>query len=200
MTKNNTLALFDFDGTITRKDTFIEFIKFTHTTGQFWLGMFLYSPVLVAYKLKWIPNYKAKMQVFNHFFGNWEYEKFKRLGDDFCKNELPSILKQSALDKIKYHQQENHRIILVTASPKEWVLPWCKEMGIELISTEIEVVDQKITGKLATLNCYGPEKANRIKSHLNIEEFSNIYAYGDSEGDKEMLALAQHPHYKYFKD
>ena len=160
----------------------------------------MYSPILVAYKLKWIPNYKAKMQVFNHFFGKWEYARFMKSGEDFCKNVLPSLLKQSALDKIEYHQKENHRILLVTASPKEWVLPWCNEVGIELISTEVEVIDKKITGKLATINCYGPEKAIRIKSFLNIEEYSTIYAYGDSAGDKEMLSLAQHPHYKYFKD
>lgn len=198
--ENKTLALFDFDGTITRKDTFIEFIKFTHTSLQFWFGMWLYSPVLIMYKLKIIPNDKAKMQVFNYFFGKWTYEKFTEQGNQFCKIKLPSLLRRSAVEKIKWHQQENHRIIVVTASPKEWVQSWAHDMKLELISTEIETDGNKITGRLASANCYGPEKVNRIKSLLNIEDYSTIYAYGDSDGDKEMLALSQHPHFKYFND
>jgi phosphatidylglycerophosphatase C len=200
MTENKALALFDFDGTITKKDTFLEFIRFTHGSFKFWWGMFIWSPVLILYKIKLIRNDKAKMDVFNHFYGNWDYERFKKAGEDFCKTQLPIILRRSALEKIKFHQNEHHRIIVVTASPKEWVQPWCKEMGIELISTEIEVVNNKITGKLACENCYGPEKVKRIHLLLSINDYDPIYAYGDSAGDKEMLSLTQNSHYKHFKD
>jgi phosphoserine phosphatase len=71
-------------------------------------------------------------------------------------------------------------------------------VGIEIISTEIEISNNKITGKLSTANCYGPEKVNRLKKLLSMDDYSTIYAYGDSKGDREMLALAQHPHFKPF--
>lgn len=200
MQENKTLALFDFDGTITKKDTFLEFIKFTHGSFKFWLGMFVWSPILILYKLKVIPNSKAKMGVFKHFYGDWDYSVFKKSGEDFCKNVLPHILRRSALEKIQYHKKENHRIIVVTASPNEWVQPWCKEMEIELISTEIEVLNNKVTGKLACENCYGPEKLNRIQLLLSLRDYDPVYAYGDSRGDREMLAIAKHSHYKHFTD
>jgi len=69
-----------------------------------------------------------------------------------------------------------------------------------LISTEIEVVDDRLTGRLACENCYGPEKVKRIHLLLSLRDYDPIYAYGDSTGDKEMLALTKHSHYKHFKD
>lgn len=200
MIKNNSLALFDFDGTITAKDTFIQFIQFTHSPLQFIGGMLLLTPILILYKLKIIKNNSAKEYVLRHFYGKWDYEKFKMLGEMFCEKKIPFMLKKSAIEKIKYHQQNKHRVILVTASCKEWVAPWCKKMGIEIISTEIEILNNTITGKLATPNCYGPEKVNRIKSILQIKNYSYIYTYGDSKGDKEMLAMAQSANYKCFKN
>ncbi len=198
MIKTNVLALFDFDGTITRKDTFIEFIKFTHGKPSFWLGMWLLSPMLVLYALKLIRNDKAKSIMFKYFFGGWEYKRFKKAGEDFCEQVLPGLLKKSALDQLRVHQENNHRLILVTASGKEWVAPWCKKIGMEILATEPEVINDKITGKFATPNCYGQEKLNRIQSILSFEDYTLIYAYGDSRGDREMLSIAQQPHYKSF--
>jgi phosphatidylglycerophosphatase C len=194
------LALFDFDGTITKKDTFLAFIKFTHGKAAFWLGMWLMSPALILYKLKIVPNSKAKMFVVKYFYGGWEYDRFKKAGEDFCEKIVPNLIRKSALEKIKFHLEKNHRIILVTASAKEWVQPWAQKMGMELISSELEVVNGKITGKLACPNCYGPEKVNRINTLLLLNEYSDIYAYGDSNGDREMLKIAHQPHYKHFKD
>lgn len=198
MTNNKSLALFDFDGTITNRDTFIEFIKFTHGSLKFWTGMIVLSPMLSLYVVKLIKNERAKTIMFSYFFNGWEYQKWKKAGDDFCKLKLPSMLRKEALSKIKEHQKEGHRIILITASIKEWVSPWCQTLGIEIISTEIEVENNIITGKLSTPNCYGPEKVNRLKKLLSIEDYPSIYAYGDSNGDREMLAIAQHPHFKPF--
>jgi HAD superfamily hydrolase (TIGR01490 family) len=200
MVKNNTLALFDFDGTITRKDTFIELIKFTHGPFRFWFSMWLLSPILFLYICKLIRNDKAKMILFRFFYGGWKYERFSKSGEDFCENKLPGLLRASALEKLSYHQKNGDRIIVVTASGKEWVEPWCKKMGIEILSTEPEVIDHIITGKFATPNCYGPEKVRRIQSLLSLPAYDTIYAYGDSGGDKEMLSIAQNSHYKSFSD
>lgn len=200
MSTNKTLALFDFDGTITKKDTFIEFIKFTHGSLSYLLGLWLLSPMLVLYALKLIRNDKAKTIMFKYFYGGWKYERFKKAGEDFCEKKVPALVKKSALEKLKSHQTNGDRVILVTASGKEWVKPWCDEIGIEMLSTEVEIKNNLITGELSSANCYGPEKVNRIKAILKTEDYTTIYGYGDSSGDKEMLALCQHPHYKYFND
>ena len=54
------IAFFDFDGTITTDDSLIKFIRFAVGDFKMMLGMFLLSPMLVAFS-KIIPNYsKAK--------------------------------------------------------------------------------------------------------------------------------------------
>ena len=72
--------------------------------------------------------------------------------------------------------------------------------GIELIATKLEFKAGKLTGKFATNNCYGAEKSHRIKELFDLELYDYIYAYGDSRGDKEMLALADESFYKPFRN
>lgn len=192
------LALFDFDGTITVNDTFMEIIKFQKGAGRFYFGMLILSPILFLYKTKLIKNWRAKEIVLTYFFGGMSDEAFQRKCDDFIINKLPSIFNDEALSKIDFHRANQHRIIVVSASPRNWIEGWCIAMGIELIATELEIQNNTITGKLQSFNCYGQEKVNRIKAHLNIEDYDTIYAYGDTDGDKPMLALADHPFYRKF--
>ena len=81
-----------------------------------------------------------------------------------------------------------------------WVKPWCDKNNIDLISTRLEVKDNKLTGKFATKNCYGREKVNRVKEAYDLSQYNHIYAYGDSRGDRELLALADESFYKPFRD
>jgi len=78
----------------------------------------------------------------------------------------------------------------VSASMQSWIQPWCDKNNIELLSTQLEFKDGKVTGRFLTKNCHGKEKENRIKELLHVEDYETIYAYGDSSGDTEMLALA----------
>lgn len=80
MCEKPTVAVFDFDGTLIRKDSFLEFIKFAFGKRAFLTGFFLNSPYLVAFKLKLYPNWKAKERVFSYFFRGMSYEQFCRLG------------------------------------------------------------------------------------------------------------------------
>jgi phosphatidylglycerophosphatase C len=63
----------------------------------------------------------------------------------------------------------------------------------------LEVKNGVVTGKIDGKNCNGKEKAKRIKQAINLNEYDSIYAYGDSAGDKQMLALATYTYYKNFK-
>ena len=85
-----TVAVFDFDGTLTTKDTLLEFIKFSCGTGKFYFVFLLYIPLLVLMKLKLYPNWKCKQKVFAHFFKGMKISEFSRLGKDFAK-EIENI-------------------------------------------------------------------------------------------------------------
>ncbi len=192
------LALFDFDGTITTKDSFIEFLKFHKGTLNFFFGFAVLSPYLVAMKLRLIPNWKAKEIVLKYFLKGLEQEKMEQLARDFTTEVIPGLLRPRAIEQIRKHKENGDDIYLVSASAEGWLKFWCDEIGIRLIGTRLEVIDGKITGKIDGKNCYGPEKVARIKVEIDISHYSEIYAYGDSRGDKEMLALADHACYRHF--
>jgi phosphatidylglycerophosphatase C len=194
------LALFDFDGTITRKDTFIEIIRYKSGSLKLLGGMLVLSPVLVMYKLKLIKNWRAKEIMFSFFFKDTPIQEFTALGESFAKEALPSLIRPSALIKIREHQTLGHDIYIVSASAPDWIKPWSDQFGIKVMGTSWEIVDGKISGKIRGRNCYGPEKKNRILETLVPADYDTISVYGDTSGDREMLTLATKKYYRYFVD
>ena len=192
------ISLFDFDGTITKDDSLIKFILFAAGNVKFVFGIALLSPMLVAYKLKFIPNYKAKQYMLSYFFKGMSEEKFMRIANEYSLNHIDTILRPKAMEKIVWHKEQGHKIVVVSASMECWLKPWCDKNELELIATKLEITNNKLTGKFASKNCYGPEKVNRIREIYNLKDYERIYAYGDSKGDMEMLGIADKKHYKYF--
>ena len=195
----STLVLLDFDGTITRRDSLFDFIKFYRGQGAFYVGMLQLLPRLVKFKAGFIPNWKAKEYVLTHFFANEPIATFQHRCDEYSQQRLPQIVKESALRKIREFQESGADIYLVSASAENWLCGWCEAIGIRLIATRLATQNGRITGKILNSNCYGPEKVERIRCEVDLERYPSIYAYGDSRGDQNMLALAHYPHYRFFK-
>ena len=192
------ISFFDFDGTITTDDSLVKFIRFAVGNTKLIWGMTLLSPMLTAYKLKFIPNYKAKQYMLSYFFKGISEEKFMQVANEYSLKHIDTIVRPKAMEKIAWHKDQGHTVVVVSASIECWLKPWCDKNNIDLIATRLEIEDGKLTGKFATKNCYGIEKVNRIKEKYNLAEYSIIYAYGDSSGDKEMLSIANERHYKHF--
>jgi len=192
------LALFDFDGTLTSKDTFLEMIKYARGDMRFWMGMLLLSPYLVAFKLKLMPNWRAKEIVISWFFKNEECRVFDEACTRFCTEKVPRLIKPEALEAFNRHKANGDRIVVVSASAENWVRPWCEAQGVECVATRLGTEKERLTGRLNGRNCYGPEKAVRIKEFLNLEEYATVFAYGDTSGDREMLALAHKPFFRKY--
>jgi phosphatidylglycerophosphatase C len=194
------LALFDFDGTITRKDTFVEIIRYKFGTLRLLTGMAVVSPVLVMYKLKLIKNWRAKEIMFGHFFKGMTVDEFKKTGEAFAREALPKLIRPSAIAKIKEHQVAGHDMYIVTASAAGWIKPWSDQFGFKILATTWEISNGVITGKIKGRNCYGPEKKVKILENIVLPDYDSIAVYGDTSGDREMLTLATHQYYRYFKD
>ncbi len=193
------LVLFDFDGTLTTKDTFLEYIKFVRGKMRFWLGFALLSPILVAMKLKMVPNWRAKEIVLKHFFGGMDIEKLKAQGQSFAQTRVPEILRKGGLEQIATYKEQGARIIVITASIELWVKPWADSMELEILGTLVEEEKGTFTGKIKGANCYGPEKVKRLQAYLSLSDHTTIHAYGDSRGDKEMFAIADKTFYRPFR-
>ena len=196
---NKKLALFDFDGTITTKDSLVDFIQFAVGKGTYYKGLVKLSIMLTLYTIKVIPNHAAKEKLIGYFFRGWNASDFEKISNKYALSRIDKIIRPKALEKIDWHEKQGHKIIIVSASMKCWLQSWCDKHEIELISTQLEIKDQKITGKFATKNCYGIEKVNRIKKLHDLSDYDYIYAYGDSSGDTELLALADESFYRPFR-
>ncbi|HEY0656340.1 MAG TPA: HAD-IB family hydrolase [Chryseosolibacter sp.] len=193
------LVLFDFDGTITTRDTFIEFLIFYTGLTRFLAGMAIMSPYLALFKLGLIPNWKAKQRVIRFFLAGETVERLRTKCDEFSEKILPSLIRPGALETINNYKTEKSTVAVVSASAEDWVEPWCRKQGMLCIATQLEIENGKVTGNLCGPNCYGPEKVKRIEKHFNLREFDEIVAYGDSAGDKEMFEIAHQSHYKPFR-
>lgn len=193
------LAIFDFDGTITKRDSLLEFIKFAVGYKRFVLGLLVLSPILFSYKLKIIANDTAKQYLFSWYFKGMKQESFIKIADEYSLYEINKIVRQKALDRIEWHKKEGHTIVVVSASLECWLRPWCEKNGLELIGTKMKIDNDIVVGTFLTKNCYGKEKVHRIKEQYILEEYEYIYAYGDSKGDKDILDIAHEKYYKPFR-
>lgn len=192
------LALFDFDGTVTSSDSFIGFLIFCAGYKKFILNMTRCLPYLIGMKLGIVPNSRAKEAVLTRFFAGEDAEALYKRGDYYGTHHLDVLVRDSARRRIHEHLKNGDRVIVVSASLDIWLKKWCENNSVELIATQPMIKDGRITGRLAVRNCYGQEKVNRIKQILNPSDYAEIYAYGDSRGDREMLAIAHKPFYRYF--
>ena len=193
------IAFFDFDGTITTDDSLLKFIRFVVGDINFLIGLSILSPMLILYKLKLIPNYKAKQIMLSYFFKGMEAKRFEEVANSYSLTHIQKILRPKAMEKIRWHQMQGHKVVVVSALLECWLRPWCEQNTFELIATKLEIKENKVSGDLRTKNCYGIEKVNRINEKYDLHDYEIIYAYGDSRGDKEMLSLANEAHYKPFR-
>jgi phosphatidylglycerophosphatase C len=198
-TVSQPIAFFDFDGTITTKDTLLEIFKYRHGSLKFYLGFLLNSPYLVAYKAGIISNQLAKEKTLKLFFGGMKEKEFNEFCERFAADKIPALLRTKALKEIDQLKKAGAEVVIVSASPENWLRPWVTSLNLKLIGTQLEVKDDKITGKIKGTNCHGEEKVRRIKEAYNLAEYKEIYCYGDTSGDKPMLALATYAFYQPFR-
>jgi phosphatidylglycerophosphatase C len=194
-----TLALFDFDGTITRKDTLLEFIQHSKGSLALMAGLALLSPALICMKLRLLPNAKVKEWLLRVFFSGKTVEAFNESCAEFARQRLPGLVRAKALKEILEHKKNGHRVVVVSASAENWIRNWTEEHQVELIATKLETANGRITGNICGRNCKGQEKVDRIREQINLTDYKYIYAYGDSAGDMEMLKIATHSYYKPFR-
>jgi HAD superfamily hydrolase (TIGR01490 family) len=195
------IYFFDFDGTIISKDSFLHIIFHTFGWLSFSLGFLKYSIPIILMKLGCYDNEKLKQKIFSHFFKNMEIERFTNLCASYYENHLHKIIRPkfiSYLNTLK-KKEPNAKLVVVSASIENWILPFAKNYEFDLIATKIVVKDHKITGFFDTPNCHGKEKVIRIDQKYKLTDYNNSFAFGDSNGDKEMLKFVDYDYFNHFK-
>ena len=185
------LFAFDFDGTLTTRDTLIAFIRYACGTPRFLLGFLLHAPLLVLMKLRLYSNGKAKQRLFSWFFRGMPIETFDALCQSFALSHR-HLLRPETVRLLQQALSEGSEVLIVSASIDNWVQPFFPTVTV--LGTQIEVIDGRLTGRFLTPNCYGQEKVRRILALHPVRSSYRLTAYGDSRGDRELLAFADEAH------
>jgi HAD superfamily hydrolase (TIGR01490 family) len=188
------LALFDFDGTITSEDSFEPFLYFA-ARERIAIGTLLLAPLLAAHRLGWLSATTLRAAGAYVGFRGRSHAELCELGLLYARR-LSRIVRPEALDRIRWHQAQGDTVVVVSASLHSYLSGWCRELGVELICTELEVTDGRLTGRYRGGDCTGREKARRVRERYELARYPLIYAYGDTPEDAELLALA---HRRYFR-
>jgi HAD superfamily hydrolase (TIGR01490 family) len=189
------LALFDFDGTLTRKDTFFRFHLFSR--GPFRLLSACAALLGRACRALRFDRNFLKAAMMERLWKNVPRGEYEEAARRFALSRVEGLLRPVAFGVFLRHVERGHDVCVVTASMKDWIAPWASKYGVPVIGTELETMEGRLTGRLSTPNCWGPEKTARIEQALDLKKYDKIYAYGDSRGDAEMLALADEKIYRW---
>lgn len=190
------IVAFDFDGTLTNRDTLLMFILDAKGLVAFTIGFLYRLPLIVMMKLRLYPNYRAKEKVFSYFFKGMPLDTFNTLCQRFADTHR-HLLRPQAVETLEQAQAEGAEVLIISASIDNWVQPFFP--SVKVLGTQIEVKDGCLTGRFLTKNCYGQEKVNRILKEYSHRDEYHLTAYGDSNGDRELLAFADEAHFKPFR-
>jgi phosphatidylglycerophosphatase C len=200
MSSREIIAVFDFDGTLVAGDSFFRFVTWRRARLTVARDLFMTSPLLALYLLRFVGNERHKMALFSRSFAGMRIEDFEAMGKAFAAEQLPAMIRKEAWKRLCAHKDQGHRIAVVSASLETWIRPWTDAHNVDmLLASKPEVSQGRLTGRLEGVNCIGPEKTRRLFSTLPKNRASyEIYAYGDSRGDFDLLAAADHAFLRSF--
>ena len=198
------LAIFDIDYTITKKETLMEFYKYSleeDIKNIRFLPRALYSGLMYGVG---IYDERRVKECFLKFIDNIEEEKLQDLVKRFYKNRLSKILYKDAVDMMYKLKKEGYDIYLISASPEFYINEFYNiDVVDKVIGTRFEFKEGKFIRKMLGSNCKGEEKVKRLKEVLskeNIEvDFKNSYMFSDSLSDKPLLDLVGKPYLINYK-
>lgn len=193
------IVAFDFDGTITARDSYTAFLRWRSGAWRYRLGLVRLLPAAIAY-LFHRDRGRIKADATREFLHGVPREQLEEEAHVFAREKARELMRQDAVATFRWWRERGATVVIVTASPETVVAPFARALGAHaLLGTQLEYdADDRVTGAFACLNCRGDEKVNRLKAHFG-PEVRLAAAYGDTSGDHAMLAIAEEKGYRVFK-
>jgi len=143
---------------------------------------------------------KIKAAAVREFLRGVPLEQLEKEARAFAQSEAPKLFRPDALAVWRRWRTKGAKLVIVTASPDVVVAPFARGLGADvLIGSKLMIsTDDKVLGPLLGANCRGPEKVVRLKEVFG-DDLSLAAAYGDTSGDREMLAIAHEKGYRIFR-
>lgn len=191
------LYCFDFDGTLTYKDTMFLYLKF-YNASKFRMQFIKHIPLFTLLKLNLLDAEKVKKSFISSILKGQPKAKIEKRSQEFFDQYYPEIFRENALDFFKNIDYSQTDCYIVSASLDIWVKPFAEKFKMNLIATKAEFKNDIFTGNFVGKNCNGLEKVNRIKEEISDKKYDKTIAFGDTSGDQQMLDWANEGQYKFF--
>ncbi|MGH8253249.1 MAG: HAD-IB family hydrolase [Steroidobacteraceae bacterium] len=189
---DSTLAIFDLDGTITRRDTLWPFISgFLSRHPARWWRLPLCLLPLLKYFLGDRDRGVLKGAVIRLTLGGVARADLDRWAALYTEQLTRAGLYGEALDSIATLRRAQARLVLLSASPSLYVPLIARALGFdECICTEVRWrADGRLDGALSSANRRGAEKTRCVRELLARHQPPLSQAYGNDRADLEHLAL-----------
>jgi HAD superfamily hydrolase (TIGR01490 family) len=194
------IAAFDFDLTITTKDTFVPFLYRAfgrHRVRDVFLSLTLQGAMVVV-GLSDRDTFKERL-IRSLFMGE-SVGRLRDVGRTYV-SEILNWVRPSAIERIEWHKKRGDRLVMVSASLDLYLEPVARALGFDdLLCTRPSVNGNNFDGFLTGRNCRGNEKMRQLRELISDLSKHEFYAYGDSAGDRQMLEAADHSYYRVFEN
>ena len=193
------LVAFDFDGTLTVRDSFTAFLRWRAGPGGWALGLIRMAPALAAY-VRDRDRGRLKAASVRHFLGGVDLAALEAEAERFADEAWATLMRPDALACWEDWGRKGAHRVIVTASPDVTVAPFASRLGAEaLLGTPLAFdAEDRVSGAFAGPNCRGEEKVRRLRA-IYGDDIRLAAAYGDTSGDTEMLQIADEAGFRRFK-
>jgi phosphatidylglycerophosphatase C len=193
------IVAFDFDGTLTTRDSFTLFVAWRAGPIRYGLGLLRLAPEIVLYPIL-RDRGRLKASAIREFLSDLTVPQLADAAEAFAQAWSERLLRPDALAAWSQWRDKGAVMTIVTASPEVLIAPFARRLGADhLIGTKLAAdKNDRITGAIDGENCRGPEKVRRLMGQFGTDSVLAA-AYGDTSGDREMLAMAAERGYRVFK-
>jgi phosphatidylglycerophosphatase C len=187
------VAAFDFDKTISTRDNVVPFLRALVGRARLTLALLATSPQLVRAALDDERRDAAKVALVQHTLTGYDAARVSAVAAEFADDVVARHLRPDVVERVAWHRNQGHELVIVSASFKSYLDPIAARLGFAaVLATELAVGDDgRLTGELVRPNVRGAEKVRRLDEWLGAGP-AFVWAYGDSSGDRDLLARADH--------
>ncbi len=190
-----TVAAFDVDRTLTQRDCVVPFLR--ELAGWRWYLGLMRRAIPLSSAILRRDRDEVKNLVTAAAMAGRPLTIVQSSAERFAGRVFPAWLRSDTVQRLRWHREQGHRVVLVSASYREYLDHLARLLGCDdVLATEIEVGSGgSCTGRIRGRNCRGAEKERRLRDWMASRGLmgARIFAYGDSAGDDQMLAMANVP-------
>ena len=192
------IVAFDFDGTLTIRDSFTAFLRWRAGPAGWAIGLAKMTPALAAY-IGDRDRGRIKAASVREFLHGVDRQALEAEAERYADQVWDRFMRPDALACWKAWGKKGAHRVIVTASPETTVAPFARRLGAEgLLGTQLVFDAQdRVTGAFAGENCRGEEKVRRLRAAYG-DDMSLTAAYGDTSGDTEMITIAAEKGFRVF--